>query len=107
MKRKILTALIVFVFISGFSSLKATDLNGKITLSPKGKPYGHGSVLLRPIEEEYYLKADIDKEGNFFFKDLRPGKYEIKMDLFALTPFEGEIEIKDEETIERNFSITL
>jgi AGCS family alanine or glycine:cation symporter len=108
MIKKALTFILMFGMLSGLTALNAASIKGKVTLLPDGKPYSQGSILLRPIEEEYYIKADIDPEGNFEYSDLMPGRYEIKMDLFSLTPFEQEITIEEAtDTIEQEFAISL
>ncbi len=87
------------IFLSGSASLNAADIKGKVTLSPEGKPYAHGNMLLMPVGEEKYTKAEIDPEGNYIYEDLRPGRYILKMDLYSLTPFETEVVIaEDTET---------
>lgn len=91
-----------------FPALNATDLTGKVTLQPKGKPYKNGSILIRPIEEEGFIKHAIEKDGTYAIPDLTPGKYTLKMDLHGLTPFEQEVEISlGEEFREINMPITL
>jgi len=108
MKKKTLTIIFFFLCLMSLSTLKAADIKGKVILSPKGKPYTEGIVLLKPLEEAYFSETALDVEGNFIYSDLRPGKYIIKMDLYELTPFEEEIEIKDKtETLELNFTISL
>ncbi|MQY61303.1 hypothetical protein GH153_05660 [bacterium] len=108
MKKKTLTIIFFFLCLMSLSTLKAADIKGKVILSPKGKPYTEGIVLLKPLEEKYFSEAALDLEGNFIYSDLKPGKYIIKMDLHELTPFEEEIEIKDKtETLELNFTISL
>ncbi len=108
MKKKTLTIIFFFLCLMSLSTLKAADIKGKVILSPKGKPYTEGIVLLKPLEEEYFSETALDLEGNFIYSDLKPGKYIIKMDLYELTPFEEEIEIKDKtETLELNFTISL
>jgi AGCS family alanine or glycine:cation symporter len=108
MKKKTLTIIFFFLCLMSLSTLKAADIKGKVILSPKGKPYTEGIVLLKPLEEAYFSETALDVEGNFIYSDLRPGKYIIKMHLYELTPFEEEIEIKDKtETLELNFTISL
>jgi len=106
---KKLSAIILFIgFITSFSLLSAADIKGKVILAPKGKPYSHGLILLMPLGEEKYIKTTIDPQGNFIYRDLKPGKYIIKMDLYSLTPVEKEIEIqKETETLALNLSISL
>lgn len=108
MIKKTLTLILSLAFLLGLQSLNAAEINGKITLSKTGKPYSKGSILLRPLEEESYIKTDIDAQGYFTYSGLRPGRYEIKMDLYSLTPFEDEIEIfDDQETLEREYVLSL
>jgi AGCS family alanine or glycine:cation symporter len=109
MKRK--TAAVIFLFtLISLSSLKAADIKGKVIIPSKEKPYSHGAILLSPRGAEEYLKAEIDKEGNFAYQDIKPGKYIIKMDLYSVTPEGGEREIEvkeEEETLEIILPITL
>lgn len=108
MKKKSGAIFLFFTCIISLSTLNAADIKGKVTLSPKGKPYTHGFILLMPLGVEKYIKTTIDPQGNFIYRDLKPGKYIIKMGLYSLTPVEEEIEIKEEEeTLELNFSISL
>jgi len=108
MKKKIFVFIFVSVLLIGFQSLDAADVKGKITLLPKGDPYTQGSILIRSAGEENYVKTEIDPEGYYSYSDLRPGKYEIKMDLFNLTPFQDDIEIfTDGQIIVRDYSISL
>jgi AGCS family alanine or glycine:cation symporter len=95
MKKRLFCLLFLTILLSGFVSLNAAEIKGKVTLSPKGKPYSYGNMLLMPLGEEAYIKAEIDKEGNYQFLDLAPGRYSLKMDLFSLTPFETEVTISD------------
>jgi AGCS family alanine or glycine:cation symporter len=111
MKKK--TSLIFFLltFLISLSTLKAADIKGKVILADNDKPYSHGDILLTSIGAEEYTKAKIKSDGNFTFHDIRPGKYEIKMDLYSATPSGAEIkeiEVKEEdEVLEFNFLISL
>jgi AGCS family alanine or glycine:cation symporter len=108
MKKKTLAVIFLFACLVSLSNLKAAEIRGKVTLLPKGKPYTHGAILLQPLGTEEYTKSPIDKEGNFSFKDLRPGEYELKMDLYSATPVQMDIEIKEEtEILEIPLSISL
>lgn len=108
MKKKIVLFIFVFLLLIGFQSLGAADVKGQITHLPKRNPYTRGSILLRAIGEDNYLKTDIDPDGYYSFSDLRPGRYEVKMDLFNLTPFQDEIEIfTDSQILVRDYSISL
>ncbi|NOR12312.1 MAG: amino acid carrier protein, partial [Candidatus Aminicenantes bacterium] len=108
MTKKLILSTILVLLVFGLHTLEAADIKGQVTLSPKGEPYTKGSILIKPIEEEVFFKSEIDKEGNYAFTDLSPGRHIIKMDLYGLTPVEREIEIKDpEETMVLNLSITL
>ena len=108
MKKKIFVFIFVFILLIGFQSLKAADIKGKITLLPKGDPYTQGFILLKSAGEESYVKTEIDPEGYYSYTDLRPGRYEIKMDLFNLTLFQDDIEIfTDGQIIVRDYSISL
>ena len=98
MKKNI--SVIIFLFtIMSLSILKGADIKGKVVDSAKGKPYAHGAILLSFRGAEEYIKAEIDKEGNFIYQDIMPGTYVIKMDLYSATPKGGEreIEIKEED----------
>lgn len=111
MKRKTFAIIFLFTCIISFSTLYAADIKGKVILSHNGKPYSHGDILLTLRGAEEYIKAKIESDGNFTFRDIKPGKYEIKMDLYSATPSGGEkreIEIKEEdETLELNLPISL
>jgi len=96
MKKRIVFLLSLMIFLSGYVSLNAADIKGKVTLSPKGEPYAHGNILLMPLGEELFTKAEIDAEGNYQYSDLTPGRYLLKMDLYSLTPFETEVTITGE-----------
>lgn len=106
---KKLSVIILFLsLITSFSLLFAADIKGQVRLAPKDKPYSHGLILLMPLGEEKYIKTTIDPQGNFIYRNLKPGKYLIKMDLYGLTPVEKEIEIRQEsEILELDLSITL
>ncbi len=108
MKKNISAIILLFIFISSLNTLNAADIKGKVILSAKEKPYTHGSILLMPLGGEKYIKTTIDPQGNFIYRDLDPGKYIIKLDLYGLTPVEKEITISDEEeTLELPLVITL
>jgi AGCS family alanine or glycine:cation symporter len=108
MKKKTLAVIFLIACLVTLSSLNAAEIKGKVTLLPKGRPYAHGAILLQPLGTEEYTKSPIDKEGNFSFKDLKPGKYELKMDLYSATPVQMDIEIKEEtEILEIPLSISL
>lgn len=107
MKKKHFVLIFTFLMLFACSSLSATDVEGKVSLSPKGKDFDRGAVLLRPVAEESYIKQDLDTQGRFLFTGLRPGRYEIKMDLYGLTPFQDEIVVSGEIAIERDYSISL
>jgi len=109
MKKKALLILIVpLILLSGTPALHGADIEGKVTLSPKGTPYSHGNILLMSRGAENYIKTTIDPRGNFIYRDLEAGKYVIKMDLYGLTPVEKEIEIKgDEEVLKLDLTISL
>ena len=111
MKKKAFAIIFISALVFSLSTLYAADIKGKVSLSPEGKPYTHGDILLTPLGTEEYMKAEIDDQGKFNFQDIKPGKYEIKMDLYSATPSGGEkreIEIKEEdEIIELPFNISL
>lgn len=108
MKKRLFAIILTLTFLTGLTALNAADIKGKIIQLPKDKPYTHGVILLMPLGAEKYTKTTIDPQGNFIYRDLKPGKYIIKMDLYSLTPVEREIEIMEEdETLDINLSITL
>lgn len=108
MKKKIFIFVFVSVLLIGFQSLKAADIKGKITLLSNGGPYTQGSLLLRAVGKDNYLKTEIDSEGYYAYSGLKAGKYEIKMDLFNLTPFQEDIEIfSDGQIIVRDYALSL
>ncbi|MGD8537126.1 MAG: sodium:alanine symporter family protein [Candidatus Aminicenantes bacterium] len=108
MTKKLIVSLILVLLVVGPSTLRAAEVKGKVTLTPKGEPYTKGSVLIRPIEEEVFIKSEIDQEGNYLFTDLSPGRHILKMDLYGLTPVEREIDIKDsDEALVIDLSISL
>jgi len=108
MKKKAIIAIVLIMTAFGFQSLNAADIKGTVTLSPKGKPYTKGAILLKALGEDNFEKAEIDDEGNYSYTGITPGKYILKMDLYGLTPVEREIEIKEEaETLILNLSISL
>jgi len=96
MKKRLFFLLLLTILLSGYVSLNAAEIKGKVTLSPKGKPYVHGNMLLMPLGEELYTKAEIDSEGYYQYADLTPGRYLLKMDLYSLTAFETEVTITEE-----------
>jgi len=100
MKKKTLAILFVLTCLISFSTLRAADIKGKVRLSKDGEPYSHGSILLEPLGVEKRIKAEIDKEGNFAYQNIEPGKYSLWVDLYSATPSGGEqreIEIKEED----------
>ena len=107
MKKKHLALIFIFLMLFGYSSLSATDVEGKVSLSPKGKDFDRGAVLIRSVAEESYTKQDLDAQGRFLFTGLRPGRYEIKMDLYGLTPFQDEVIVGGEIVIEKDYTISL
>jgi AGCS family alanine or glycine:cation symporter len=111
MKKKTLAILFVLTYLISFSTLRAAEIKGKVHLSQDGKPYSHGSILLEALGTEKRIKAEIDKEGNFAFQNIEPGKYSLWVDLYSAIPSGGEqreIEIKEEnETLDLTFSISL
>lgn len=108
MIKKFIVSTILALFVFSLHPLEAAEIKGQVTLAPKRKPYTKGAILVRPIEEEIFIKAEIDKEGNYAFTNLSADKYILKMDLYGLTPFEQEIEIKDQnEILVLNLAITL
>ena len=108
MTKKLIVSTILVLLVFGLHALEAADIKGQVTLTPKGEPYTKGAILIKPIEKDVFIKAEIDTEGNYTFTDLSPGKYIIKMDLYGLTPVEREVEIKDrEEILELDLTITL
>jgi len=111
MKKKVSVLIFLLSFIFGLSTLNAADIKGKVTLSPEGKPYTRGLILLKAIGSKKYIEAKIDEQGNFFYQDITPGKYSLWMDLYSATPSGGEereIEIIEKtEALELNLSISL
>jgi AGCS family alanine or glycine:cation symporter len=109
MKKK--TLAIIFLFALGsVSFLNAADIKGKVILSQTEKPYSHGAILLTLIGAEEYTKAEIEDDGSFIYRDLGPGKYLVKLDLYSVTPEGGEREIEIEEkdeTLELTLPVSL
>jgi AGCS family alanine or glycine:cation symporter len=99
MKKRLFVLLSLAILLSGCLTLNAAEIKGKVTLSPKGEPYVHGNMLLMPLGEEFYNKAEIDEDGDFEYTGLTPGRYLLKMDLYSLTPFETEVTIREESEI--------
>ena len=110
MKKKLSVILFILFLISGLSSLNAAEIKGQVNETAKGEPYAHGSVLLEPIGTEFRFESKIDKQGNYAFQNIEPGRYVLWVDLYSATPAGGErreIEITEEhETIEIILSIT-
>lgn len=106
MKKRLFIILCVSAILFGLTHLEAAEIKGKVTLSPEGKPYVHGNMLLMLVGEDKFTRAEIDPEGNYIYTGLIPGKYLLKMDLYSLTPFETEVEI-DEETDTRLINVDL
>lgn len=110
MKKKFLASILLLLCLAAvpINNLNAAEIKGRVALSPKEKPYTRGAILLMPLGAEKYTKTTIDPQGNFIYRDLKPGKYILKMDLYGLTPAQKEIEIKEEEqTLELNLLISL
>jgi len=104
MKIKILAVIFILILIFSLSTLKGADIKGKVLLLPEQKPYGRGFILLTPFEElekkeKKEFKSTIDKQGNFNYQNLEPGKYLLKMDLYSIPKVEKEIEIKEKDEI--------
>jgi AGCS family alanine or glycine:cation symporter len=106
MNKRLIIFFCMSAIIFGLTNLEAADIKGKVTLSPEGKPYAHGNMLLMLVGEEKYNKAEIDSEGNYVYTGLTPGKYDLKMDLYSLTPFETEVDI-DQESDTRIINVDL
>ncbi len=109
MKKKTL-AVIFFILFIGSSLSHAADLKGRVVHLPQQKPYSHGSILLTPRGAEEYIKAEIDREGGFVFRGLKPGKYTLKLDLYSVTPEGGEKEVEiteEHETLDVTLPISL
>jgi AGCS family alanine or glycine:cation symporter len=94
-KKIIVLIIISFIFTFGIHSLYASDIVGQVIDSETGNPYSKGIILLLPFGEEKYIKTEIDEKGNFVYRDLTPGKYIIKMELYGLTPIEKQIQIPE------------
>ncbi|MCP2605154.1 amino acid carrier protein [Candidatus Aminicenantes bacterium AH-873-B07] len=94
MIKKFFAGFVIFLILCSYN-LYSTDIIGKVINSTTGKPYTKGNILLLPFGEEKYIKAEIDERGNFIYRDLKPGKYIIKMDLYGLTPIEKEIRVPE------------
>ena len=111
MKKKFIVIIFLILSLSGFSLLNATEIKGKVIDTAKGEPYTHGSVLLELIGAESRLEAEIDKQGDYSFKNIEMGKYILWVDLYSATPAGGEqreIEVQEgDETLEFNFNIFL
>lgn len=111
MRKKTIAITFLLIFLMSLPTLKAADIKGKVILSPKGKPYTHGAILLEPLGTEKRIEAKINKQGDFTYRDIKPGKYILWMDLYSATPSGGEkreIEIKEEdETLKLPFTISL
>lgn len=99
MKKKTIAVLFMLTVLFSLSNLNAADIKGKVFTLPKEKPFIKGAVLIKTRGEEKYTKAAIDSVGSYFFKEIKPGKYIIKLDLYGLTPFEKEIEVKEKDEI--------
>ncbi len=110
MKKKVSAIIFLIFLIAGFSYLNAAEIKGQVNEITKGKPYAHGSVLLEPLGTEYRFESKIDKQGNYTFQNIEPGRYILWVDLYSATPAGGErreIEITEEdETLELILSIT-
>ncbi len=107
MTKKIFIGIISFLILLFCTyNLYSSDIIGKVVNSATGKPYTKGNILLLPFGEEKYIKVELDKEGNFVYRDLKPGKYIIKMDLYGLTPIEKQIQVPEEQ-LNITLSITL
>jgi len=96
MKKRALLILLLAALLAPLAGLHAAEIKGRVTLLPHGKPYDHGNMLLMPIGENRYTKAEISPEGEYSYTGLTPGRYVLKMDLYSLTPFQTEVTIEEE-----------
>ncbi len=110
MKKKVYLFIFISISLCCVSFLNAADIKGKVIRFPDERPYSHGAVLLTPRGTEEYIKAEIDKLGGFVFRDIKPGRYNLKIDLYSVTPEGGEKEIEiteEEERLEVTLPISL
>ena len=102
MKRKIIVFSLLFLFV--FSPLFPYNFLGKIH-DTKNKPLRDGYVLLKKQGEDNYIKASLNHKGEFVFRDLKPGIYDFKLDIYSVEKLKQKIEIK--EDIDKNFIVKL
>jgi AGCS family alanine or glycine:cation symporter len=96
MKKNYLLLFLIFIFVLGLPSLKAADIEGKVTLKNRQELLMEGQVILTPISKELKrFVTQVDEKGAFFYKDLPTGRYEVMMDLHGLTKFKKVVEIKE------------
>jgi hypothetical protein len=72
--KKIFIAFILLIGFTGASVLYAADLHGVVT-GKDGKPASVKVVLKDAKEAQVGEPAATDKDGNYAFKDIKPGNY--------------------------------
>jgi hypothetical protein len=72
--KRLITALVVILGISGFSVLHAADLYGIVT-GKDGKPVAVKLVLKDAKGAQVGEPVTSGKDGTYAFKDIKPGTY--------------------------------
>lgn len=102
MKRKVIVFSLLLLFV--FSPLFPYNFLGKIH-DTKNKPLKDGYVLLKKQGEDNYIKASLNSKGEFVFRDLKPGIYDFKLDIYSVEKLKQKIEIKGD--IDKSFVVNL
>jgi hypothetical protein len=72
--KKAFIALIIIIGFAGASMVQAADLHGVVT-GKDGKPASIKVVLKDAKEVQVGEPAATDKDGNYAFKEIKPGNY--------------------------------
>ncbi len=89
----------IFFFLILSSIAYSLNLSGRIT-TQKGRPLRAGIVLLKAQGSEKYLKSELNEKGEFFFRDLKQGKYEFKVSIFSAEKLHRTLELKKSMDLE-------
>ncbi len=102
MKKRLVVLFLLFSILS--PPLFSYNFLGKID-DQNGKPLKDGYVLLKKQGEKNYIKAPLNKKGEFVFRDLKEGTYEFKLDIYSVEKLEQKIEINKD--LDKKFIVNL
>mgnify|MGYP005832398625 FL=1 len=85
----------IFIYLLNFAYSQEFSVRGVIIDSASGNPLPGASILMIKLPDSIKVGSTSNKRGIFFFQNLSPGKYTMRISYVAYKPFSRRVNIVD------------